>query len=174
MSECNFLHQTQILLVYLMYILFSIIQFLQVGDFIFPFEFSGGLCLIVGLVTILRLPKLVGPETLNASSSSDSSPTSSSSLTSLRAMLAEPKVLLALLGTVFGAVCQGFIETFLESYLALFDLSVSQIGVSFLGMFSHVFSRCTKIFPISQPCPFLTCLPHLSGDGWQTQVSLQS
>ena len=42
-------------------------------------------------------------------------------------------MLAALLGTIFGAVCQSFIETFLEEYLAIFGLSVTQIGVSFLG-----------------------------------------
>jgi hypothetical protein len=48
-------------------------------------------------------------------------------------LLCNTGVLLALLGTMFGAVCQGFIESFLEEYLAIFELSVSQIGVSFLG-----------------------------------------
>ena len=45
---------------------------------------------------------------------------------------------LALVGTMFGAVCQGFIESFLEEYLAIFGLSVAQIGVSFLGNISTV------------------------------------
>ena len=98
-----------------------------------PFEFSGGLCLVVGIIAIWRLPKLVGPTLLESTSASESSPLSQSSTTSLKEMLSDPGVLLALFGTMFGAVCQGFIETFLESYLALFNLSVSQIGVSFLG-----------------------------------------
>ena len=41
-------------------------------------------------------------------------------------------VLLALLGTVFSAVIQGFIESFLEEYLKIFNLSVTSIGLSFL------------------------------------------
>ena len=61
----------------------------------------------------------------------------SSSMTELLCrMLSSPGVLVALTGTVFGAVCQGFIETFLEEYLAIFGLSVSQIGVSFLGNYT--------------------------------------
>ena len=113
---------------------YSLIYFVhQVGDFILPFEFSGGLCLVVGIIAIWRLPKLVGPTLLESTSASESSPLSQSSTTSLKEMLSDPGVLLALFGTMFGAVCQGFIETFLESYLALFNLSVSQIGVSFLG-----------------------------------------
>ena len=88
---------------------------------------------MVGVITIWRLPKLVGSDILDSSTTSESSPLSQSSLTSLKEMLSDPGVLLALTGTMFGAVCQGFIETFLESYLALFGLTVAQIGVSFLG-----------------------------------------
>jgi len=102
----------------------------EVGDFIFPFEFSGGLCLLVGVLTIWRLPRLVNQEILESSTSTPAH----SSISSLKEMISDPGVVLALTGTVFGAVCQGFIETFLESYLALFGLSVSQIGVSFLAM----------------------------------------
>jgi len=47
-------------------------------------------------------------------------------------------VVLALVGTMFGAVCQGFIESFLEEFLAIFGLSVAQIGVSFLGMYRNL------------------------------------
>jgi len=61
-------------------------------------------------------------------------PPTPSSSTSLLPLLSSPSVLLPLIGTVFGAVCQGFIETFLEEYLALFGLNVTQIGVSFLAM----------------------------------------
>jgi hypothetical protein len=50
-------------------------------------------------------------------------------------LLSNVGVVLALVGTIFGAVCQGFIESFLEEYLAIFGLSVAQIGVSFLGMY---------------------------------------
>ena len=105
----------------------------QVGDFILPFEISGGLCLVIGIIAIWRLPKLVGSSFCKSSITSDSSSTYQSSLSSFKEMLSDSRVLLALFGTVFGAVCQGFIETYLETYLELFGLSVSQIGVSFLG-----------------------------------------
>ena len=47
-------------------------------------------------------------------------------------ILRSKMVLLALLGTVFSAVIQGFIESFLEEYLKIFNLSVTSIGLSFL------------------------------------------
>merc|ERR1719376_1651715 len=49
-------------------------------------------------------------------------------------LLSSPVVQLALLGTMFCATCQGFIESFLEEYLKIFNLSVTEIGISFLGM----------------------------------------
>jgi len=61
--------------------------------------------------------------------------------------LKDPGVLLALVGTMFGAVCQGFIETFLEEYLAIFGLSVSQIGVSFLGEGGTHYPSLSLIIP---------------------------
>lgn len=101
----------------------------QYGGFAVPFEFSGILCLVVGLAIIYRMPKLI---TFNLDAHKPSPTTSS--MEKFRLMLSSPGVLVALTGTVFGAVCQGFIETFLEEYLAIFGLSVSQIGVSFLAM----------------------------------------
>jgi len=99
----------------------------EYGGFLLPFEFSGALCLVVGLFTILRLPKMTDSKLELHEESKDPSVTYTS-------LLRSPGVLLALLGTVFGAVCQGFIETFLEEYLEIFGLSVSEIGVSFLAM----------------------------------------
>ena len=89
----------------------------------------------MGVLTIWRLPRLVDKEILEQSSTTTPA---QSSISSLKEMISDPGVVLALTGTVFGAVCQGFIETFLESYLALFGLSVSQIGVSFLGEFLSI------------------------------------
>jgi len=100
----------------------------EYGGFILPFEFSGILCLVVGLLVILRIPYLVKS---NMEAHETPKTESQQQHTSF---LKSPGVLLALLGTVFGAVCQGFIETFLEEYLAIFGLSVSEIGVSFLAM----------------------------------------
>jgi len=99
----------------------------EYGGFLLPFEFSGILCLVVGLIIIFRIPYLVKTsiETVDVPSQQESSQTS---------FLRSPGIILALLGTVFGAVCQGFIETFLEEYLAIFGLTVSEIGISFLAM----------------------------------------
>jgi len=100
----------------------------EYGGFLLPFEFSGILCLIVGLAIIYRLPKLMDSDL-------DAQPDKPSAATyNFVILLKSPGVLVALLGTIFGAVCQSFIETFLEEYLAIFGLSVTQIGVSFLAM----------------------------------------
>eukprot|EP00088_Acartia_fossae_P018660 TRINITY_DN20780_c0_g1_i1.p1 TRINITY_DN20780_c0_g1~~TRINITY_DN20780_c0_g1_i1.p1 ORF type:complete len:434 (-),score=65.50 TRINITY_DN20780_c0_g1_i1:268-1569(-) len=99
----------------------------EYGGFILPFEFSGTLCLVVGLLIIFRLPQLLD----SSLDDHESKPSESQQFTKL---LKNPGVLIALAGTIFGAVCQSFIETFLEEYLAIFGLSVTQIGVSFLAM----------------------------------------
>ena len=83
----------------------------------------------MGLVTLARLPALVDPGLLVPDPTARQ-PGSAAFLS----LLAQPRVVLALTGTVFGAVCQGFVESFLESHLALFGLSVTQVGVSFLAM----------------------------------------
>merc|ERR1719354_1558074 len=49
-------------------------------------------------------------------------------------ILRSKMVLLALFGTMFSATVQGFLESFLEEYLKIFGLSVTQIGLSFLCM----------------------------------------
>jgi len=130
----------------------------EYGGFILPFEFSGILCLVVGLLVILRIPYLVKS---NMEAHETPKTESQQQHTSF---LKSPGVLLALLGTVFGAVCQGFIETFLEEYLAIFGLSVSEIGVSFLAM-SVPYMIATPIWGwlvdnIVQP-EFITPIGHL-------------
>eukprot|EP00088_Acartia_fossae_P044123 TRINITY_DN4676_c0_g1_i3.p1 TRINITY_DN4676_c0_g1~~TRINITY_DN4676_c0_g1_i3.p1 ORF type:complete len:484 (-),score=84.86 TRINITY_DN4676_c0_g1_i3:282-1733(-) len=145
----------------------------EYGGFLLPFEFSGILCLLVGLIIIFRLPYLLTHSISNRSSVSSSSETgskdclseedyqsevasdaesvesqivrtkcdkskklneSSSAANDYIRLLNSPMVLLALLGTIFSATCQGFIESFLEEYLKIFNLSVTQIGLSFLAM----------------------------------------
>ena len=49
-------------------------------------------------------------------------------------VLKNPKVLIALSGTVFGASVQGLLEANLEQFLEGFNLNISQIGYSFLGL----------------------------------------
>lgn len=100
----------------------------EYGGFLLPFEFSGILCLVVGIIVIFRIPKLIDSN-LEAQPSKPEASTGQ-----FITLLKSPGVLVALLGTMFGAVCQSFIETFLEEYLAIFGLSVTQIGVSFLAM----------------------------------------
>jgi len=99
----------------------------EYGGFILPFEFSGLLCLFVGLLIIIRMPSLM-QKSLEAKEDVSSQSTSFSSL------LRNPGVLLALFGTIYGAVCQSFIESFLEEFLSIFSLSVTKIGISFLAM----------------------------------------
>ena len=54
---------------------------------------------------------------------------------SLMSILSNPKVLIALSGTVMGASCQGFLEASLEPYLEeTYSLSVTKIGYTFLGL----------------------------------------
>jgi MFS family permease len=111
----------------------------EYGGFILPFEFSGGLCLVVGLIIIIRLPYLIQtPESeslengVSEKKSKDVINTSTSE--DYAQILRSKMVCLALLGTMFSATCQGFIESFLEEYLKIFSLSVTQIGLSFLSM----------------------------------------
>jgi len=101
----------------------------EYGGFLLPFEFSGILCLAVGLVIICRLPTLVGTKLESGEALDEKVAT-----ISYTSLLKSPGVLLALTGTIFGAVCQGFIETFLEEFLEIFGLSVTEIGISFLAM----------------------------------------
>ena len=49
-------------------------------------------------------------------------------------VLRNPRVLQALSGTVFGASCQGLLEACLEPYLETFNLSITTIGLTFLGL----------------------------------------
>ena len=49
-------------------------------------------------------------------------------------VLKNPKVLIALSGTIFGASVQGLLEANLEQFLEGFNLNISQIGYSFLGL----------------------------------------
>ena len=54
---------------------------------------------------------------------------------SLMSVLSNPKVWLALSGTVMGASCQGFLEASLEPYLEMtYHLTVTKIGYTFLGL----------------------------------------
>lgn len=128
----------------------------EYGGFLLPFEFSGILCLVVGLVIIFRLPYL-----LKHDLDSMNTETSDSNYSTF---LRNPGILLALLGTIFGAVCQGFIETFLEEYLEVFGLTVSEIGLAFLAM-SIPYMIATPIWGwlvdnIVQP-EFITPIGHL-------------
>ena len=115
------------------------------GGFTLPFVTSGLLCLAVSIITILRLPDLLAETTLDSLKKPQDlvkSPTLNKSFNSFpsaplsphRQALSSPAVLVALVGTVFGAVSDSFVETFLEEHLAKFDLSVAQIGASFLAM----------------------------------------
>jgi MFS family permease len=111
----------------------------EYGDFILPFEFSGVLCLVVGLAIIVRMPYLLTePEsnTLENPSTKEKEleQSQNSNKSDYKRLLSSPVVQLALLGTMFCATCQGFIESFLEEYLKIFNLSVTEIGISFLGM----------------------------------------
>jgi len=110
----------------------------EYGGFLLPFEFSGGLCFLVGIIIIARLPYLINKkddsletgEGENKIKDVDTSFTTNNYSKILRSKM----VLFALLGTVFSASVQGFIESFLEEYLQIFDLSVTHIGLSFLFM----------------------------------------
>eukprot|EP00088_Acartia_fossae_P003742 TRINITY_DN115_c0_g1_i1.p1 TRINITY_DN115_c0_g1~~TRINITY_DN115_c0_g1_i1.p1 ORF type:complete len:453 (-),score=79.16 TRINITY_DN115_c0_g1_i1:233-1591(-) len=114
----------------------------EYGGFLLPFEFSGGLCLVVGTIIILRIPYLIKKPDDSETDSLESAPAfvskdttdSSTSTEEYVRMLRSRMVMLSLLGTMFSATCQGFIESFLEEYLKIFGLSVSQIGLSFLSM----------------------------------------
>jgi len=99
----------------------------EYGGFILPFEFSGLLCLCVGIIIILRIPSLMQKSLQAKENITDSS-------SSFSCLLRNPGILLALCGTIYSAVCQSFIESFLEEFLSIFSLSVTKIGVSFLAM----------------------------------------
>jgi predicted MFS family arabinose efflux permease len=49
-------------------------------------------------------------------------------------VLSNPRVLVALSGTIYGASCQGLLEACLEPYLETFDMTITQIGLTFLGL----------------------------------------
>ena len=49
-------------------------------------------------------------------------------------VLLNARVLQALSGTVFGASCQGLLEACLEQYLETFNLTITTIGLTFLGL----------------------------------------
>ena len=120
----------------------------ETGGFTLPFVTSGLLCLAVSILTLLRLPALLAETTLNPSALLKKSeglvqsPTlnksfhsvSNAPLSPCRAALSNPAVLVTRVGTVFGVVSDSFVETFLEEHLAKFDLSVVQIGATFLTM----------------------------------------
>ena len=54
---------------------------------------------------------------------------------SIFSLLKNPKVIIALLGTVMGASVQGLLEATLEQYLEVdFGLSITKVGLSFLGL----------------------------------------
>ena len=67
----------------------------------------------------------------------------------LLTVLKNVKVIMALSGTVFGASVQGLLEANLEQFLEGFDLSINQIGYSFLGLSIPYF--------IVSPCWGYTC-----------------
>lgn len=116
----------------------------EYGGFLLPFEFSGILCFVVGFVIICRLPYLltkpesesletgqaVSVEKTKNVDNADESTMSENYAQILRSKM----VILSLLGTMFSATVQGFLESFLEEYLKIFGLSVTQIGLSFLCM----------------------------------------
>ena len=120
----------------------------ETGGFTLPFVASGLLCLTVSSLALFRLPYLLPETTHNHSSPLKKpedlvkSPTlnrsfhsySSAPISPCRQALSNPAVLVTLVGTVFGAVSDSFVETFLEEHLARFNLSVTQIGASFLTM----------------------------------------
>lgn len=120
----------------------------ETGGFILPFELCGALCLIIGVITIIRLPSILSGD-IESHGTAKNNITFSSALH----LLKSPGVLVALLGTVYGAICQGFIETFLEEYLSGFGLTITVIGVSFLAM----------------SVPYMFAMPawgYLSDTGW--------
>ena len=120
----------------------------ETGGFTLPFVTSGLLCLTVSILALFRLPYLFEENTINPSTPLKKpedlvkSPQlnrsfhsySSAPISPCRQALSNPAVLVTLVGTVFGAVSDSFVETFLEEHLAKFNLSVTQIGVSFLTM----------------------------------------
>ena len=120
----------------------------ETGGFTLPFVTSGLLCLTVTILALFRLPYLLPDTILNSSTPLKKpedlvkSPTLNKSFRSCsggpispcRQALSNPAVLVTLVSTVFGAVSDSFVETFLEEHLANFDLSVVQIGASFLTM----------------------------------------
>jgi len=116
----------------------------EFGGFLLPFEFSGILCFVVGFIIICRLPYLLtkneneslengGAVTVEKTKDVDSANNSTMS-ENYAQILRSKMVLLALFGTMFSATVQGFLESFLEEYLKIFGLSVTQIGLSFLCM----------------------------------------
>ena len=132
----------------------------ETGGFTLPFITSGLLCLTVSIFTLLRLPALLAQTSFNSSfdpfkkqedfvESSTLNKSfhsySNSSLSPCRQALSSPAVLVTLVGTVFGAVSDSFVETFLEEHLANFDLSVVQLGATFLTM-STPLMLATPIF----------------------------
>ena len=131
----------------------------ETGGFTLPFVTSGLLCLAISIFTLLRLPALLAETSLNSSTPLKKpedfvkSPTLNKSfcsypnppLSPCRQALSNPSVLVTLVGTVFGAVSDSFVETFLEEHLANFELSVAQIGASFLTM-STPLMLATPIF----------------------------
>ena len=122
----------------------------ETGGFTLPFVTSGLLCLTVTILALFRLPYLMPETTLDHSTPLKKpedlvkSPTlnksfhscSGAPISPCRQALTNPAVLVTLVGTVFGAVSDSFVETFLEEHLAKFDLSVTQIGATFLTMSS--------------------------------------
>ena len=133
----------------------------ETGGFTLPFITSGLLCLTVSIFTLLRLPALLSRTSLESSSDPFKKPEdlvksptlnksfhsyySNSPLSPCRQALSNPAVLVTLVGTVFGAVSDSFVETFLEEHLANFDLSVVQLGATFLTM-STPLMLATPIF----------------------------
>jgi len=120
----------------------------ETGGFTLPFVTSGLLCLTVSILALFRLPYLFEENTINPSTPLKKpedlvkSPQlnrsfhsySSAPISPCRQALSNPAVLVTLVGTVFGAVSDSFVETFLEEHLAEFDLSITQIGATFLTM----------------------------------------
>ncbi len=68
-------------------------------------------------------------------------------------------VLLALFGTMFSATVQGFLESFLEEYLKIFGLSVTQIGLSFLCKWFILVPQLLYILTLCDILRFLILAP---------------
>ena len=98
----------------------------EYGGFVLPFLVCGGAILVTGVISLVTCHNLI------KEAESEKSPSSKSS--SMLPILSNFDAALSLLSVVAATFTVGFMESCLELHLEIFALSVTSVGLCFLGL----------------------------------------